>query len=873
MPGHRMRFDKVIMENWDHGRSPDEPEGNSDMVDYARDQVRGVRKASPLWDHSFHALSSVPGYDLVELIHRGGQGTVYRAVQRSTRKSAAVKLFPPSPSKDQIDQKRFQREIDALSRLDDPHIVSIRDSGSVGPVRYVVMDYVSGDSLENHVRDKKLTLKAILSLFVKISRAVHFAHQRGIIHRDLKPGNILVTADGEPRILDFGLARIIHEDGHDSVPHNPVTVTGQFVGSLPWASPEQACGDSRSVDVRSDIYSLGVILYQLVTGQFPYSVVGSVRDVLQTIQDEEPIKPRSLRREIDDDVETILLTCLHKSPARRYQSAAELAGDLDRYLSGHPIQAKRDSMWYVLQRTLARHRILSVAALIVLVFLAAYVVTTTTLLGRAQTAEQTNARLADEAQMDFRLVQQTVQNLLSNWATRFGRESGAQPAQRAMLQQAYAELLPLVDRRPREPDEHVDLAVTYFLLGDICQKLENMHDAMKHLQNAAKLRRRRASKNPEDLDNLAKLSVTMVRMGDCLDGREKLASYKQSLELDEGLYARQPHNANFRSNLAWSYQRVADLHPSLFDSTSEKVEYFRKAEALFEEITKTGSAPSSEHHGLCISRLRLSTAIESSGDYDAAQGLIDKAAAACRRAVELEPNNPSYLRDLAHTLTVLSFYSEIHGDKETRWGILDEAETLYERLSKDDPASAIDLIGLANIAQYRSEVASDLADWPRVQALHERTLDLCSRINALDPELPEGISFRFTFLGHYARFLFDRGDSDAARSMTIEAIAVAEKLTERSTDPSQFAAFSRLMLEAVPPDLGDTSRAVALARQAVELSDRSLPMPFMQLATALHADCQIESALEAQQQALSMVPPDSMRAKEILELFPDTPAP
>jgi len=253
----------------------------------------------------------------------------------------------------------------------------------------------------------------------------------------------LVTAEGEPRILDFGLARIIHEEDHNSVPPNPITITGQFVGSLPWESPEQACGDSRSVDVRTDIYSLGVILYQLLTGQFPYSVAGSMRDVLQTIQDEEPIKPRSLRREIDDDVEIILLTCLHKNPARRYQSAAELAGDLEHYLSGRPIQAKRDSTWYVLRRTLARHRVLSVSILLALVFLVAYVVTTTTLLGRAQTAEQTNARLAEEARMDFRLVQGTVQNLLSNWATRFGRESGAQSAQRAMLQQAYAELLPL----------------------------------------------------------------------------------------------------------------------------------------------------------------------------------------------------------------------------------------------------------------------------------------------------------------------------------------------------------------------------------------------------------------------------------------------
>jgi serine/threonine protein kinase len=854
-----------------------ESDGTLDLIDYARNQISGVRKASPLWNLTFHAPDSVPGYDLVELIHRGGQGAVYRAVQRSTRKSAAVKLFPPAPSKDCIDRERFQREIDALSRLDDPHIVSIRDSGSVGPIRYVVMDYVAGASLEDYVQNKKLPLREILLLLAKISKAVHFAHQRGIIHRDLKPGNILVTPNGDPRILDFGLARVIQDESHGTAPLSPVTITGQFVGSLPWASPEQARGDSRTVDVRTDIYSLGVILYQLLTGKFPYNVAGTMRAVLHAIQNVEPTKPRSLRREVDDDVETILLTCLQKDPARRYQSAAELTSDLDRYLSGRPIQAKRDSTWYVLRRTIGRHRVLFAGTSVVLVLMIAYAITTTTLLGRARTAERKNAGLANEVRMDFRLVQQTVQNLLAAWGARFGRESGAQPAQRAMLQQAYSELLPLVDRPPREPDDAVDLAVTYFILGDICQKLGNNEEAVKHLDIAADLRRRRATESPDDLDNLAKLSVNIVRIGDCGEGTERFNHFMEALHIDEDLYARDPQNLNYRSNLAWSYERIAALEPELVDSTIDKYEYFRKAMMLFEEITKTGiasdAAPASEHHGLCTVKWRLSMAKERSGDFETAQSLNKEAISACRRAVELKPNDPIYLRDVAGTLVTCSYWSLMFGDAVERWRLLDEAEVLYSRLSQDDPTNTEYLIGLANIAQYRSEEASAIGDWTRERSLHEYAFDLCNKVNALAPNRPDGVNFRFRFLGHFARRLFNHGDTDAARSMMLEAIALAEKQAQESTDHSIFVAFSDLMLNAVPPELRDTSKAVALAQRAVELTDQLYPLPLSQLATALYADGQTKRAFQIQRQALSTVPPNSLRAKQITSLFSDAPVP
>src|SRR5439155_4807813 len=163
------------------------------------------------------------------------------------------------------------------------------------------------------------------------------------------------AADGQPHILDFGLAKVAADEAVDASLHPLTSVAGQFIGSLPWASPEQADGQPEKMDIRSDVYSLGVILYQLLTGRFPYDVSGGVRNVMDNILNVQPIAPGTLQRSIDDEVETIIFKCLAKEPERRYQSAGEVARDIRHYLVGEPIQAKRDSAWYTMLKTLRRY--------------------------------------------------------------------------------------------------------------------------------------------------------------------------------------------------------------------------------------------------------------------------------------------------------------------------------------------------------------------------------------------------------------------------------------------------------------------------------------------------------------------------------------
>ena len=313
---------------------------------------------------------SIEGYEMVRELHRGGQGVVYEALQRSTKRKVAVKILLAGPYASKSARRRFEREIELVAQLKHPNIISIFDSGSTKEgLPYFAMDYIRGRPLHDFVREKKLSLEEALKLFSTVCEAVQYAHQRGVIHRDLKPSNIIVDAEGHPRVLDFGLAKLLA-----GPIETIVTVTQDVIGTLPYMSPEQAGGSPEEVDTRTDVYSLGVILYELLTGHFPYPVVGKMGDILKHIAETPPTPPtqnwtsdsgvssRSQKRlrlgecPIDDDVQTIILKALSKERERRYQSAGEVARDIGHYLKDDPIEARRDSGWYIASKVFRKHR-------------------------------------------------------------------------------------------------------------------------------------------------------------------------------------------------------------------------------------------------------------------------------------------------------------------------------------------------------------------------------------------------------------------------------------------------------------------------------------------------------------------------------------
>ena len=313
--------------------------------------------------------SMIEGYEIVEEMPRGGQAAVYKAIHTATKTNVAIKVLLPTMMASARARYYFEREAELIASLDHPNIVSIRDSGIIHHQYYFVMQYIEGQPLERYVRSEKLSFRETVMLFNKICTAITYAHQQGIIHRDLKFANILVDKRGEPHVLDFGLAKAVGLS--EEAPDNAVaTMTGQLAGTLSTMSPEQAAGRPDLIDVRTDVYSLGIMLYHMLTGQYPYEVTGSTLEVLQNIQKVDPIRPRQIIRKFDSDVEAILLTTLDKEPAKRYQSTAELKSDIENWLDGRPIRVKSISTTYLLRKIIARHRYTStVAALLLLIII------------------------------------------------------------------------------------------------------------------------------------------------------------------------------------------------------------------------------------------------------------------------------------------------------------------------------------------------------------------------------------------------------------------------------------------------------------------------------------------------------------------------
>jgi tRNA A-37 threonylcarbamoyl transferase component Bud32 len=272
-------------------------------------------------------------YELLEEIARGGMGVVYKARQVSLNRIVALKMILAGQLASEEDVQRFHTEAEAAANLDHPGIVPIHEIGQHGGQHFFSMGYIEGESLSDRVKDGPLAPQEAAQLMHQIADAVQFAHERGVIHRDLKPANVLIDAKGQPKVTDFGLAKQVEGD-------SGLTATGQVMGTPSYMPPEQASGKSEAIGPAADIYSLGAVLYCLLTGRPPFQST-SPMDTLMQVLEQEPVPPRSLNPEIPKDLETICLKCLEKEPRRRFASAGELCDELARYQSGEPILTRR----------------------------------------------------------------------------------------------------------------------------------------------------------------------------------------------------------------------------------------------------------------------------------------------------------------------------------------------------------------------------------------------------------------------------------------------------------------------------------------------------------------------------------------------------
>ncbi|MCK4873467.1 MAG: serine/threonine protein kinase [Phycisphaerales bacterium] len=339
----------------------------------------------------------IAGCRIVRRIGKGGMGVVYEAQQEHPKRTVAVKLLRQDLFS-RTAARRFDLEADLLAHLNHPGIAHIHGTGTHEGTPYFIMEYIPGGrDLIDYAQHAGLSLREKLKLFASVCDAVHHGHQKGVIHRDLKPANILVDESGQPKIIDFGIARVTNADLAVTTMQ---TDARAIVGTLQYMSPEQAdpptlppsapgsAGGSTSdrakpqaagdIDIRSDVYSLGIILYELLTGQLPYNVTGSsLTQAAHTICETIPPRPRTIERSLKGDIETIVLKALEKDREHRYQSASDLAADVRRYVNRQPIEAKPPTLWTNAMRCVMRHPLLTTAAACVLMMVTTIAATMT----------------------------------------------------------------------------------------------------------------------------------------------------------------------------------------------------------------------------------------------------------------------------------------------------------------------------------------------------------------------------------------------------------------------------------------------------------------------------------------------------------------
>ena len=449
--------------------------------------------------------STIGSYRIIRLLGEGGMGAVYEAEQDQPRRRVALKVIKSGWADREL-LRRFELESQTLGRLHHPGIAQIYEAGaaetSFGSQPFFAMEIIHGKPLIEYAEAKHLNTRQRLALMIQICEAVEHAHQRGIIHRDLKPGNILVEESGQPKILDFGLARVTDGD----MQATRQTDMGQLLGTLAYMSPEQVTADPLALDTRSDVYALGVILYELLAGRLPYEVSRHVYEVVRTIQQVDPKPLSSINRAYRGDIETIAARALEKDKTRRYGSAAELAADIRRYLEDRPIAAKPASTSYQLRKFARRNKVLVTGTFAVFLTLIVGVVVSTWQAVRARRAEV-------RAQAETATAQAVVDFLQNDLLAQASANKQAGPKTkpdpdlkvRTALDRAAERIEGKFAKQPEvEAEIRQTIGQTYYDLG-------LYPEGRKQLEQALTLRRRvLGPDNPKTIETMLSLGLTAL---------------------------------------------------------------------------------------------------------------------------------------------------------------------------------------------------------------------------------------------------------------------------------------------------------------------------------------------------------------------------
>jgi serine/threonine protein kinase/tetratricopeptide (TPR) repeat protein len=753
-------------------------------------------------------------YKLLQQIGEGGFGIVFMAEQHQpVHRRVALKIIKPGMDSAQV-IARFEAERQALAMMDHQNIAKVYDAGTTDAARpYFVMELVHGVPITRYCDDNHLTVRERLELFMPVCKAVQHAHQKGIIHRDLKPSNVLVCLyDGQPvpKVIDFGVAKATEQRLTE---RTMFTQYGQIIGTLQYMSPEQAEVSQLGVDTRSDVYSLGVMLYELLTGSTPLQRLreAGLAEMLKMIKEEEPPKPSTrlssaqesakiaaarrtepakLAKLVRGELDWIVMKCLEKDRARRYDTANGLARDIERYLHDEAVEACPPSTVYRLRKLARKHRAAFTVAAVFLAFLmltgalcAWQAVRATQAEGRAMAERDRAAQEKDRAQASFRMARDTVDRFF----TQVGESpqlqaQGMEKFRKDLLQNAKEFYERFIREQHDAPAARHDLGVAHVRLAKIQQVLGDYREAETTLEKAIALLGALSGEQPDAADYQRDLAAGYAALGDVYRGTSRFdnaeAAYQQALAIREKLAADHPITAAYQSALANTYFGLGLVHRQA-DRAAKATASYERAQALQTRLVQEN--PREAEYQVALAKTQTALGIEYSRS-----DLTPKAEAALKEALSVHerllrdyPDVPEYQENLGSTHTSLGLvYHDVGQDGQSEEE-LRRALQIFQKLAREHPdvplyaaqvGSSYNRLGTVEGAQGKLDAA---------QASFGKAIEVLGRFLERQPRSPQERNQLILARVNLACIFAARGDH-ARAAQEAEAIAGKEELTRVS---------------------------------------------------------------------------------------------
>jgi serine/threonine protein kinase len=707
------------------------------------------------------------GYEILEMIGQGGMGVVFKARQAGLGRLVALKRLHAGGGPKPETLSRFRREAEAVARLDHTNIVRIYEVGEQDGQPYLALEYVDGGTLKKCLAGKPLVPTVAASLIATLARAMDHAHQHGIVHRDLKPGNILLqnvlTAEAEerrgessdslplrssassavkhctPKITDFGLAKLLDHE-------KTQTQTGDILGTPGYMAPEQATGQAHAVGPAADIYALGAILYETLTGRPPFQGA-TVLDTLEQVRTQEPVPPSRLQPKMPRDLDTVCLKCLEKAMRQRYATAGALAEDLQRFLNGKPTLARPvpvwEKAWKWARRRPAVAGLITLSGLAMLAFIAGLWLHTKSLneqVRRAEAGEAMARRQRERADINYQQARQAINQMLDRLDKFYvAGVPRIESLRRELREDALGFFNSIAKAEAEDSATRFDVAQAYRLMGTLQRPLGGFAASRQNLDRARLLLEKLRADYPKDLRYQAELGMCLDHLGHLtgvqhLDEEESRTIREQALAIRQELCRLEPDNAAWQRARANCYINLGVYYYQL--GRLDQVEpHWRRAILAQEKLVREHPGEAVDRYGLAISYSNLALLYRDTGRTAEADALFGKSEPLLTGLVREHPEEDSWAYALAQTLRNWGcLLNGAHRPEEAR-GLLTRAVEIMEQSLREDPLNWVvqdQLLGclvarLNNCTLLQLPAQGD-TDWQRTLALSARRntwSDLC----------------------------------------------------------------------------------------------------------------------------------------------------